>query len=126
MTGNKYLLDTNFILGVLKSEPQVLAELTSRQLRVDACAYSAITRMELLGFRGITQEEVLLIKQKLDRLIYLPLTSRIEDAVIALRQTRKIKLPDAIIAATALCSGMDLLTLDRQLLSVVNSLVGVK
>ena len=29
--------------------------------------------------------------------------------------------PDAIIAATALCPGIELLTLDQHLLSVVNS-----
>ena len=126
MNGNRYLLDTNFILGVLKSDPRVLAEVSARQLHVGACSYSAITRMELLGFHGITQEEVALIKQKLDRLAYLPLTGNIEDAVIGLRQTRKIKLPDAIIAATALCSDLELLTLDQQLLSVVNSAVRSK
>ena len=126
MNGNRYLLDTNFILGILKSDPRVLAEASARQLHVGACSYSAITRMELLGFHGITQEEVALIKQKLDRLTYLPLTGNIEDAVIGLRQTRKIKLPDAIIAATALCSDLELLTLDQQLLSVVNSAVRSK
>jgi len=121
MSGNKYLLDTNFILGILKSDSQVLATVTSRQLQVGECAYSAITRMELLGFHGITREETSLIKQKLDRLSYLPLTRNIEDAVIDLRQARNVKLTDAIIAATALCCGMELLTLDQQLLSVVNS-----
>jgi hypothetical protein len=121
MSGNKYLLDTNFILGILKRDPLVLAEVSSRQLHVGECLYSAITRMELLGFHRITREEESLIRQKLDRLTYLPLTGNIENVAIDLRQTRKIKLPDAIIAATALCSGIELLTLDQHLLSVVNS-----
>lgn len=126
MSGNKYLLDTNFILGILKSDPLVLAELSSRQLHVGECAYSAITRMELLGFRGITRKEESLIRQKLDRLTHLPLTENIENIVIDLRQTRKIKLPDAIIAATALSSSVELLTLDKHLLSVVNSVAKLK
>ena len=100
MSGNKYLLDTNFILGILKRDPLVLAEVSSRQLHVGECSYSAITRMELLGFHRIMREEESLIRQKLDRLTYLPLTGNIENVVIGLRQTRKIKLPDAIIAAT--------------------------
>lgn len=124
MSGNKYLLDTNFILGILKSNPLVLAELSSRRLLAGECSYSAITRMELLGFHSITREEALLIRQKLEHLTYLPLTRDIEDVVIDLRQSRKIKLPDAIIAATALCSGAELLTLDQHLLAVVRS--GVK
>jgi predicted nucleic acid-binding protein len=119
MSGNKYLLDTNFILGILKSNPLVLAELSSRRLFSGECAYSAITRMELLGFQGITREEESLIFQKLEHLTYLPLTRDIEDKVIELRQLRKIKLPDAIIAATALCAGIELLTLDQHLLAVM-------
>jgi len=121
MSGNKYLLDTNFILGILKRDPIVLEEVTARQLHVGECSYSAITRMELLGFHRITREEELLIKQKLDHLTCLPLNVSIENVVIDLRQTRKIKLPDAIIAATALCSDIKLLTLDQHLLSLVNS-----
>jgi predicted nucleic acid-binding protein len=119
MSGIKFLLDTNFILGLLKSQPSVLAEIDERKLCIFECAYSAITRMELLGFPGIAREEELLIRQKLERLTYLPLTRAVEDIVIDLRQTRKIKLPDAIIAATALCAGLELLTMDKQLQSVV-------
>ncbi len=121
MSGIKYLLDTNFILGILKSNPIVLADVSSRQIHTAECGYSAITRMELLGFPGITREEELTIRQKLSRLIYLPLTEIIEDVVIDLRQTRKIKLPDAIIAATALCMRAELLTLDMRLLSIIQS-----
>ena len=77
--------------------------------------------MELLGFHRITQNEEILIKQKLEHFSYLPLTKDIEDRVIDLRQSRKIKLPDAIIAATALCFGIELLTLDQHLLTIVRS-----
>jgi predicted nucleic acid-binding protein len=45
----------------------------------------------------------------------LPLTRAIEDIAIDLRQTRKTKLPDAVIAATAICVGLSLLTLDQHL-----------
>ena len=121
MSGTKYLLDTNFILGILKSDDQVFAELASRRILAGECSYSAITRMELLGFHRITQNEKILIKQKLEHFSYLPLTKDIEDRVIDLRQSRKIKLPDAIIAATALCFGIELLTLDQHLLTIVRS-----
>jgi len=122
MSGNKYLLDINFILGILKSNLFVLAGLSLRRLLSGKCSYSAITRMELLGFQSITREEESLIVQKLEHFTYLPLTRDIEDKVIELCQLRKIKLPDAIIAATALCSGIELLTLDRNLLAIMRSL----
>jgi predicted nucleic acid-binding protein len=77
--------------------------------------------MELLGFHRITQEEETLIKQKLEKFSYLPLTKDIENRVVALRQSRKIKLPDAIIAATALSLDIELLTLDQHLLTIVCS-----
>ena len=121
MSGIKFLLDTNFILGLLKSQSAVLAEISERKLSIAECGYSAVTRMELLGFPGISREEESLLRQKLERLSYLPLTRSVEDIVISLRQTRKIKLPDAIIAATALWAGVELLTLDKHLLSVVQT-----
>ena len=118
MSGVKFLLDTNYILGLFKSQPVVLEELELRKIGISECAYSAITRIELLGFQEISREEESLIRQKLERLTYLPLSRAIEDVTINLRQTRKIKLPDAVIAATALFAGIELLTLDKQLQSL--------
>ena len=109
-------------LGFLKSNPAVLALITERQILSVECAYSAITRMELLGFPGITGEEKSLIKERLEHFTLIPLTQPIEDVVINLRQTRKIKIPDAIIAATAIYSGVELLTLDQHLLSVTQQI----
>jgi len=77
--------------------------------------------MELLGYHGITADEEYLIKEKLAHFTSCSLTSEIKEAVIELRKKRKIKLPDAIIAATALCSDLHVLSLDRHLLSVVNA-----
>ena len=119
MSGTKFLLDNNFIIGLLKPDPAVLAEVSTRTVAIAQCFYSAITRMELLGFPGISRDEESIIRQKLERLRYLPLTRAIEDVVISLRQARKIKLPDAVIAATAICAGAELLTLDKHLQSIV-------
>ena len=121
MTGIKYLLDTNFILGILKSEMQVIEALVSRKILAQECSYSTITRMELLGFHRITREEEMLIKYKLQHFSCLHLTEEIENKVISLRKMYKIKLPDAIIAATALYLGVELLSLDHQLLTIVQT-----
>ena len=114
-----YLLDTNFILGLLKSTPETLALIERRQLDAQHCAYSAITRMELLGFPGLTQEEEVVIKEKLAQLTYQPITLAIEDEAIRLRRIHRIKLPDAIIAASALTCGSELLTHDQKLQTVI-------
>ena len=40
MSGINYLLDTNFILGILKSSPAVLAEISERKILSGSCAFS--------------------------------------------------------------------------------------
>ena len=62
MSGCKFLLDTNFILGMLKGTPAVVELIQRERLMAGQCAYSAITRMELLGFPGITPVEDMLIR----------------------------------------------------------------
>jgi len=115
MSGVKYLLDTNIIIGFFNRVPEARQLLTGRNLRSNECGYSAITRMELLGYPGITNEEETAIRRLLSRLSYLPLTRDIEDTAILVRRTHRVKLPDAIIAATAKVHGLELLTLDKGL-----------
>lgn len=117
MNGIDFLLDTNFILGMLKSSPQVLERLAAKPLSAGQCAFSAVTRMELLGYPGISASEEQLIQVALGQLHYLPITGAIEDAAIEIRRVRRAKLPDALIAATAVQHGLELLTLDAGLQS---------
>jgi predicted nucleic acid-binding protein len=79
---------------------------------------SVITRIELLGFPGIKPDEDALIRQRLEKFTCLTLAPEVEDMAILLRRTRKVKLPDALIAATALSHGLALLTLDQGLNAV--------
>ena len=121
MSGVECLLDTNFILGMLKNSPEVSVILERESLKANQCAYSAVTRMELLGFPGITPSEDALIRSRLEHLTYLPIQLAVEDRAIQIRCSRRIKLPDALIAATALHHGLRLLTLDAGLQSVMAS-----
>jgi predicted nucleic acid-binding protein len=123
MSGIKYLLDTNLVLGLLKATPEVVEIVVSRELLASSCAYSAVTRMELLGYPNITNDEERLITDRLSKFTYLAITTEIENLAIALRRTRKVKLPDALVAGTALHHGLELLTLDRALISIVNQTV---
>jgi len=56
-----------------------------------------------------------LIADRLSNFTYLPTSSELENLAIALRRTRRLKLPDALIAATAIYHGLELLTLDQAL-----------
>ena len=121
MSGVNYWPDTNFVLGMLKSTPEVLAIVDNTGLMAPQCAFSAVTRMELLGFPGITADEDSLIRRRLAQFNYLAISTAVEDRAIELRRSRRGKLPDALIAATALCHGLELLTLDLGLQAVVRS-----
>lgn len=124
MIGIKYLLDTNFLIGLLKASPDVVSVVLAKQVLVSEYAYSFMTRMEILGFEGLKQVERLLIQNKLDQLKRLQLSIAVEEKVIEIRTSRKVKMPDAIIVATTLVHGLELLTLDLRLESLWRSLGG--
>lgn len=117
MSGAKYLLDTNFVLGIVKGNVDVATVLSQLGLGFDQYGYSAITKMEALGFPGITPTEEATISALLAKLVYFPVTADIEAQTIKLRRNTKLKLPDAIIVATARVHGLQLLSLDKNLLS---------
>lgn len=78
--------------------------------------------MELLGFPGITPTEEQVIRSTLDRFHYLGISFEVEEAAIGVRRTRRAKLPDALIAATALCHELELLTLDVGLQATITAI----
>ena len=79
--------------------------------------------MELLGFLNITPDEEIVIKQFLDQTIILALSDEIADKVIELRKKTRLKLPDAIIAGTALVHQLKLITCDEQLIKSTPALL---
>lgn len=121
MNGAKSLLDSNVILGLIKGYEPALAIVRQHGTETLQFAYSSISRMEVLGFPAITGAEESAIASMLNRLQHLPITLAIEDAAIRLRRVHKIRLPDAVILATAQVHQLTLLTLDRELLSLSNA-----
>jgi predicted nucleic acid-binding protein len=115
MNGIKYLLDTNVIIGLYQHNAAILGLLQSKQVKINECAYSSITRMELLSYPAITQAEVKVIESFLVLMTYLAITPDIENETIKFRLTNRIKLPDAILAATANHHQLVILTMDKQL-----------
>ncbi|MBF0241767.1 MAG: type II toxin-antitoxin system VapC family toxin [Desulfamplus sp.] len=102
----KMLLDSNIIIYLSKGELHV------DKLFDDKKKYfiSVITYMETLGFQFETFNEKEFIQQILSFFKVIYIDKKIADKVIEIRQHKKIKLPDAIIAATALVRKCDLIT----------------
>jgi len=110
VSGIEWLLDTNIVIGLLQRHSEALRLIHDRRVLTGRCAYSAVTRMELLSFPALTAEEEATIHTLLARMVYLSVTLEIEDVAIAIRRQHRIKLPDAIIAATAKVHRLELLT----------------
>jgi predicted nucleic acid-binding protein len=116
------LLDTNVVIGLLKGYPPCVEQVMHANCALSDMAVSQITRMELLGFPNITGEEVQTIAHFLAAIQVIAIDLPIEDQTIALRRSSKLKLPDAIIAATAMVRGLQLLTLDKTVIQVLGQM----
>ncbi len=75
-------------------------------------AVSVISFMELLSYPAITAEEEKVIRQFLAFCEILSIDEQVRERTILLRKRHRVKLPDSIIAATAMTNGLSLLTAD--------------
>jgi predicted nucleic acid-binding protein len=116
MTGIEFLLDTNMVIGLLKGHTAAIALAEQSGFSLEKSAVSQITRMELLGYPQLTDEEDGTIRGFLANCQVRMLDEYIEAKAIALRRSGTFKLPDAIVAATALTGALRLLTLDQAML----------
>lgn len=112
MSGNDLLLDTNAVLHLLASNQIV------KLLRKKALSVSVITEMELLSYPLIKKEEEQNIQSFLSHITIIGLTEIVKENTIHLRKKYKLKLPDAIIAATALSFNLILFTNDKGLFKI--------
>ena len=103
------LFDTNILIYHLNGQLNETGTALLKQGLSGQGAYSIISRIEVLGFEQ-SEAADLQAKRILSRLIELPLTSQIAERTIILRKHLKIKIPDAIIAATALEYSLQLVT----------------
>ena len=92
--------------------------LASKPVNIDVRAWviqcrgsiSAITRVEVLGFRNLEESERMILDSILERLTAIPITDDVLDEAIRLKQTKKMSLGDSIIAGTAILHGGELAT----------------
>jgi hypothetical protein len=89
------LFDTNILIDYLSGIPQARLEMERYSRR----AISIITWMEVMA--GTTAKDEKQIRAFLLTLSILPVIAEVAERAFVLRRQRKIKLPDAIIQATA-------------------------
>jgi predicted nucleic acid-binding protein len=122
MSGAKFLLDSNMIIGIDNGFEPARALLLKYTANVEDCAISQITRIEVLGFHGLTAVEEARAKFIIGSVRVILLDESIEQETIVLRRRLRLKLPDAVIAATARVHGLQLLTLDERLAATIENL----
>jgi toxin FitB len=84
---------------------------------------SVISYVETLGYHQLSEPEKQFLTEFFENVNLSPLTDPALQRAISLRQTRKMKLGDALIAATALVAGVTLVTRNTQDLDWITGLV---
>ena len=99
--GERHLLDSNTIIDYIGELIPEKAAIVLDRFFDEELHVSVISRIEVLGYNGKSSD-----MRKLDGFLamatILYVDQDIADKTIAIRKLHKIKLPDAIIAATAL------------------------
>ncbi len=107
----RYLLDTNAIIYLVSGR-------LAFPLPEGHYSVSIITEIELLSFSAISAGEDQKIRDLLLLMDRVHLTDAVRDETIRLRRNNRLKLPDAIIAASALLQSAVLLTNDQAFSSI--------
>ncbi len=109
--GINYLWDTNTAIYYLQQLFPVNAEkFIDGILLTDTPVISAITEIELLCWKTATEKDLQVLNSFINDATVIELEQAIKLKTAELRKANKIKLPDAIIAATALVYNLTLIT----------------
>jgi len=108
LTNPLILLDTNIVLYFLGGK-------LANPLPSGQYCLSVITEIELLSYPNLSADEETQIIEFLNKITVVGIDSNIKNLTIALRKQYKLKLPDAIIAATAKSLNATLFTNDVKL-----------
>ncbi|NJM20126.1 MAG: type II toxin-antitoxin system VapC family toxin [Richelia sp. RM2_1_2] len=122
MSGKRYLLDTNAVVALLKGS----ATLVTLLQNADWVGISIISQIEFLAFSGLSKDDRQLFEEFLKRVEVIDLlasNSLLIERIIQIRLQYRVKLPDAIIASTALQAGANLVTADREFTEVTSLIV---
>ncbi len=107
----RYLLDTNVVINYLDASLPVASMQLLNDIVDSDPMISIITKMETLGYNFTSIDEQITMETFINGSTILELNKDIVEKTITIRKSKKIKLPDAIIAATALA--YDLVVISR-------------
>jgi predicted nucleic acid-binding protein len=106
---SNYLIDTNALIDFLGNKFPVSGMNFINKVIDEGPVVSVISKIEVLGFNSTADNQALLASFMKDATV-LDLTNNVVEICIELRKKYKTKLPDAIIAATAIAYNLTLIT----------------
>jgi len=109
--GLNYVLDTNAIIYAQKG-------MLTEGLPLGQHFVSVITEIELLSFPHLTTEQEQALLDLLGDVTVITIDDEVKRKAIDLRRRHHLRIPDAIIAATAIMLDAQLLTNDAKLAAV--------
>jgi len=109
MSGNKIFLDTNILLYLLSGDETIAELLNGKQFYI-----SFITQLELLGYTKLDKKQEEIILDLLSNCVIIDINDDIKARAIHFRKSKKIKLPDCIIVASALYLDLPIITADEE------------
>lgn len=117
MNGTRYLLDTNAVIAIVKGSAELLARLNAATY----ISFSIISVIEFMAFSNVSKEDKAVFEEMLAEATVIDLDyadKNLLNTIVAIRQTYKLKLPDAIIAATDLTYNCQLVSNDKEIIKV--------
>lgn len=118
--GKAYLIDSNVVIDFCNGK--LPAGGRDLLFTIEQPIISVITHIEALGFVAIEKEEEQKLKSFLAFARIIPLDLHVSTKTIELKQRHRIKLPDAVIAATTLLHDYVLLTRNTDDFTNINGL----
>ena len=107
MNGSDFFVDTNFLVYLLNGNKAVTPYLKNNYF------ISEITEMEMLGIKNISEDVLQMRSELLDNCYLVHFNGEIKQIAIRIKQRIQVKLPDAIVAASAIYVDMPLITADK-------------
>lgn len=108
--GKRFLIDTNILIYYLDGLIPQAAEGIVDEIFRSSFNISVITKIEFLGWRNFSETQLKKAAGLLSGARILGLDENVAEEAIKIRRRKRVRLPDAVIAATCLANGFTLVT----------------
>jgi tRNA(fMet)-specific endonuclease VapC len=118
MSGKRYLLDTNALVALIEGNLGLLSLVKNAEW----IGVSIINVIEFLSFSTLTQEDKDLFSEFVSRIEVVDLDYDDEELmvrILSVRKSRSVKLPDAVVIASALVNDAIVVTNDAHIHKVL-------